>query len=708
MEETKEIEQNNSNPKDNKKMLGIGIGVASALAILIVALLLIFLLPREQRFNISLDSFIENVTLSGNGNYTEWQTVTIKAEDIEGYRFINWTFNDEIISDEQEYEFTISEETQGQYIANYAEIFNITSTQSTNGSFIIDKNEAIEGEQVTLNIIPEEFYFIDSVYYTIGDELTQYEVIETDDKYSFEMPIGDVSINVTFREAMNYSEDYDIAPSGILSSYKGSEENLVIPESFSIKEGEIVYGFTVESMEQLFNYTIYLQGGPFIVTYNGSQDEVQYSNFQSFVLYLITMQESDINTLFPATFKITNPVVKNFIVRIEDEIKNLPDETKAAIIETQFYLSLATQTNFSVTLNNNKVQYDNFDAFSEDLEPLLDDNSILNLLPIEVELSNTIVAPTLTNTIVTCEGDDYQITTIDSNAFNFNSTIKSITLPSTINTINENAFSACLNLETIDLSNCTNLETISDRAFNYCSNLKTVILPANLASFGQNVFSRCPSIEEILVSDDSQYWTSENGILYNKDKTQLVFYPAGKAETSFTVPSSITSIGSFAFAYNTTLESVDMSACSNLTLIDYDAFYSCSKLNEVILPTSLEEIGRMAFSSCINLQTLDLSYCDNLTTIGEYAFNASAITSLVIPESVNYIGVCAFMACANMESVTFEDVTGWNDNNYDNQLTAIDDINQYMQTQIEQKTGGYSIFSDSYNYPTYIYFVKIV
>ena len=166
MEETKEIEQNNSNPKDNKKMLGIGIGVASALAILIVALLLIFLLPREQRFNISLDSSIENVTLSGNGNYTEGQTVTIKAEDIEGYRFINWTFNDEIISDEQEYEITISEETQGQYIANYAEIFNITSTQSTNGSFTIDKNEAIEGEQVTLNIIPEEFYFIDSVYYT--------------------------------------------------------------------------------------------------------------------------------------------------------------------------------------------------------------------------------------------------------------------------------------------------------------------------------------------------------------------------------------------------------------------------------------------------------------------------------------------------------------------------------------------------------------
>lgn len=203
------------------------------------------------------------------------------------------------------------------------------------------------------------------------------------------MPIGDVSINVTFREAMNYSEDYDIAPSGILSSYKSSEENLVIPESFSIKEGEIVYGFTVESMEQLFNYTIYLQGGPFIVTYNGSQERVQYSDFQSFISYLITMQESDINTLFPATFEITNPVVKNFTVGIEDEIKNLPDEAKVEIIYTQLYVSLATQTNFSITLNN-KIKYDNFEAFSVDLESLMNNNLILNLLPIEVELSNTL------------------------------------------------------------------------------------------------------------------------------------------------------------------------------------------------------------------------------------------------------------------------------------------------------------------------------
>ena len=98
------------------------------------------------------------------------------------------------------------------------------------------------------------------------------------------------------------------------------------------------------------------------------------------------------------------------------------------------------------------------------------------------------------------------------NAFNFNSTIKSITLPSTINTINENAFSACLNLETIDLSNCTNLTSIGYMAFSGCRGLTSITLPESLASIEAYAFNSCSGL------------------------------------TSISLPSSLTSIGDYAFS----------------------------------------------------------------------------------------------------------------------------------------------------------------
>ena len=124
-----------------------------------------------------------------------------------------------------------------------------------------------------------------------------------------------------------------------------------------------------------------------------------------------------------------------------------------------------------------------------------------------------------------------------------------------------------------------------------------------------------------------------------------IFYNSGI--TSVKLPSTLQSIGSYAFYGCSGLTSVDLSECTSLTSIGSSAFCACSGLTSTILPSSLISIGKNAFSSSGNMLTLDLSRCVNLTSIGEHAFWSSKILSLDLSNCVNLtsIGEYAFRDC---------------------------------------------------------------
>ena len=92
-------------------------------------------------------------------------------------------------------------------------------------------------------------------------------------------------------------------------------------------------------------------------------------------------------------------------------------------------------------------------------------------------------------------------------------------------------------------------------------------------------------------------------LLFNKQKTELVAYPAGKKENSYIIPDSVTSIGSYAFEYCTRLTSITIP--SSVTILGDRAFSDCSSLTSVVIPDSVTTIGEKAFYNCTSLKNVN-------------------------------------------------------------------------------------------------------
>ncbi len=168
--------------------------------------------------------------------------------------------------------------------------------------------------------------------------------------------------------------------------------------------------------------------------------------------------------------------------------------------------------------------------------------------------------------------------------------------------------------------------SISNFAFYRCKNLTSVSISNSIEQIGIGVFDFCENLIEIIVDLDNEVYSSLNGVLFNKNQTELVSYPAGKDEISYTIPESVTSIGRDAFLDCNNLVSVEIS--ESVTSIGDCAFYGCNNLVSVEIPESVTSIGSSAFYLCTSLE------------------------SIIIPNNIKYIEGQTFGVCENLTSVT--------------------------------------------------------
>ena len=221
------------------------------------------------------------------------------------------------------------------------------------------------------------------------------------------------------------------------------------------------------------------------------------------------------------------------------------------------------------------------------------------------------------------------------------------TLPTSVTSIGESAFYECISLTSITIPN--SVTSIGEDAFRYCSSLTSFIIPNSVTSIGRGAFNYCSSLTNIQVESGNSFYSSENGILFNADKTTLLQYPAGKTETTYTIPTSVTNIGECAFGECTSLTSVAIS--NSVTTIGYGAFGGCTSLASVTISNSVTTIGYNAFANCSSLTSVTIS--NSVTTIERAVFaNCSSLTSVIIPNSVTTIGYNAFANCSSLTSVT--------------------------------------------------------
>ena len=241
------------------------------------------------------------------------------------------------------------------------------------------------------------------------------------------------------------------------------------------------------------------------------------------------------------------------------------------------------------------------------------------------------------------------VTSIGNHAFSQCRGLTSVIIPNSVTSIGEGAFYLCEGLTSVTISE--SVTSIGNYAFSHCSKLTSVTIPNSVENIGDAVFEGCSGLTEINVERSNTKYASQDGVLFNKDKTTIVCYPAGKTETTYNILNSVTSIGYRAFKGCGALTSVTIS--ESATSIDDYAFYGCSGLTTVTIPNSVTSIGSHAFGECSSLTSVTIP--NSVTSIGSYAFyECRGLTTTTIPNSVTSIGYDAFGVCSSLSYNTYD------------------------------------------------------
>ena len=208
--------------------------------------------------------------------------------------------------------------------------------------------------------------------------------------------------------------------------------------------------------------------------------------------------------------------------------------------------------------------------------------------------------------------------------------------------------------------------TICDRAFSFCRSLSEIVIPSSVTSIGDRAFSSCESLKYISIPKSviclngnpfaewngkleclSPNYIYEDDVLFNKDKSRIISFRNQNVK-SYVIPSSVTSIGDWAFYGCNSLSEIVIP--SSVTSISDRTFSNCDSLSKIVIPSSVTSIGGRAFSFCRSLSEIVIP--SSVTSIGECAFVACcSLSEIVIPSSVTSIGNGAFSSCRSLSEI---------------------------------------------------------
>ena len=316
------------------------------------------------------------------------------------------------------------------------------------------------------------------------------------------------------------------------------------------------------------------------------------------------------------------------------------------------------------------------------------------------ETGNYMVPEDYDDIYVICDGVDVDIpegiTTIQANAFKENINLESITLPSTLISVGEDAFYNCYNLKSVYFNGSLNqwlkIEFKNEYAHPifYEGNLyfknengewfqpTEITLEGNITSFGNLAFLGFDKLENTYFNGTLAQWLNIElkgevstpmiyaSNLYFKNENDEWYQP-----TNIVIPEGITKIKAGTFYNWVNLESVilptslieigdvSFSHCSNLksihipegvTSIGDGAFYFCKKLVDVTLPNTLNSIGESAFNNCINLENIILP--NGITCIEKFTFAyCHNMRNVVLSQNLNNIEYYAFGYCSSLSNI---------------------------------------------------------
>ncbi|MFI3230062.1 MAG: leucine-rich repeat protein [bacterium] len=196
--------------------------------------------------------------------------------------------------------------------------------------------------------------------------------------------------------------------------------------------------------------------------------------------------------------------------------------------------------------------------------------------------------------------------------------------------------------------NGVNVTSIDELAFQFCENLTSLTLPSTMEAIAYNSFQGTSTLYSITVDEDNPYFSATNGVLFNKDFTKLVSYPAGNPQNNFEIPETVTEIGDYAFSDVSDLTTVKIP--NSVTTIGSWVFNNAHDLTSIQIPNSVTSIGYGLFANCSSLTNVVLP--NSISTITDYLFyGCSSLASISIPDSITTIGNAVFYKCASLTSL---------------------------------------------------------
>lgn len=231
----------------------------------------------------------------------------------------------------------------------------------------------------------------------------------------------------------------------------------------------------------------------------------------------------------------------------------------------------------------------------------------------------TAAAVTIPTTIGT-----FPVRALGDFAFQYNSEVTSVVIPSGVVAIGEGVFLGCSGLTSTNIPN--SVVSIGNDAFRECTSLATVTMGSGVSSLGNTVFAECANLSSITVAVANTSFSSLDGVLFDEAKTMLIQYPPKKPGV-YIIPSTVTSIRSYAFQGSINgLTSVTLP--SGLILIDAYAFSGCTLLTSIVIPNSVQTIGIYAFNLCTGITSINVGSGANDIRRGAFygCYGLTAIT----------------------------------------------------------------------------------
>jgi len=253
--------------------------------------------------------------------------------------------------------------------------------------------------------------------------------------------------------------------------------------------------------------------------------------------------------------------------------------------------------------------------------------------------------------------------------FDYSYDIERIVVENGVTGLGKNAFVRCANATEISISD--SVKSVRFQALYECGSIENITLPPSLEELGDRVFNGCRSLTDFYIADGNMHFSTSEGILYSKDMSELICYPAGR-EGKYVMSSGITNVARSAF---TCCAMSELVISESVKSFGFNPIWACNNLTVITVPDNVTSISNMFLGYCNSL--IDVRIGDGVDTLPQYTFyHCEALESIHLGRGITRIERNAVIECGNLTDLYYAgSESEWNkiniDNNYNEWLNDV-------------------------------------